>query len=95
MSAQPAIAELDFDVVLENGEVVRKGTVLGSGNSWGRNWSGNESETGGSRTNGSTNIDLYASGDKGRTWRFLSNVARGSGPDTRNGNPCIWEPYIL
>jgi hypothetical protein len=56
------------------------GTVLASGNSWGPN---------------STNIDLYASTDKGHTWKFVSNVARGSGPSTRNGNPCIWEPWIL
>jgi hypothetical protein len=56
------------------------GTVLASGNSWGQN---------------STNIDLYASTDKGYTWKFISNVARGSGPSTTNGNPCIWEPFIL
>jgi len=56
------------------------GTVLASGNSWGPN---------------ATNIDLYGSKDKGATWKFISNVARGSGPSTRNGNPCIWEPYIL
>lgn len=59
------------------------GTVLASGNSW----------SGGA--NGSTNIDVYASTDKGYTWKFVSNVARGSGPSTENGNPCIWEPYIL
>lgn len=57
-----------------------KGSVLASGNSWGPN---------------STNIDLYGSLDKGKTWKFISNVARGSGPNTRNGNPCIWEPFIL
>ncbi|KAJ5211308.1 Neuraminidase, partial [Penicillium cf. griseofulvum] len=56
------------------------GTVLASGNSWG---------------NQSTNIDVYASEDKGYTWKFISNVATGSGPDTTNGNPCIWEPFIL
>jgi hypothetical protein len=56
------------------------GTVLASGNSWGP---------------ASTNIDLYASTDKGKTWKFVSNVARGSAPSTENGNPCIWEPYIL
>jgi hypothetical protein len=56
------------------------GTVLGSGNSAGAN---------------GTNIDLYASPDKGKTWKFVSNVARGSAPSTRNGNPCIWEPFIL
>lgn len=55
------------------------GTVLASGNSWGPK---------------STNIDLYASRDKGHTWTFVSNVARGTGPDTTNGNPCIWEPFI-
>lgn len=55
------------------------GTVLASGNSWG---------------NKSTNIDIYASKDKGHTWKFVSNVSRGSGPDTTNGNPCIWEPFI-
>ncbi len=55
------------------------GTVLASGNSWGP----------------TTNIDLYASLDKGFTWKFVSNVARGSRPGTQNGNPCIWEPYIL
>jgi hypothetical protein len=43
----------------------------------------------------STNIDLYASVNKGETWKFISNVARGSGPSTQNGNPCIWEPFIL
>jgi hypothetical protein len=56
----------------------KKGTVLASGNSWGN----------------STNIDLYASTDKGLTWTFVSNVARGSRPGTQDGNPCIWEPWI-
>lgn len=79
MNAQPALAELPFAV----GEFP-VGTVLASGNSWARN-----------KTSNSTNIDLYASLDKGYTWKFVSNVARGSGPDTTNGNPCIWEPFIL
>jgi hypothetical protein len=57
----------------------KTGTVLASGNSWG---------------NTSTNIDLYASADKGFTWKFVSNVARGSAPSTEDGNPCIWEPFI-
>jgi hypothetical protein len=73
MSAQPAIAELPFDL-----DGFKKGTVLASGNSWGN----------------TTNVDLYASTDKGVTWTFVSNVARGSRPGTQNGNPCIWEPYI-
>ncbi|KAK1750087.1 vacuolar protein sorting/targeting protein 10 [Echria macrotheca] len=75
MNAQPALAELPWAI----GDLPA-GTVLASGNSWGRN---------------STNIDIYASVDKGYTWKFVSNVARGSGPSTQNGNPCIWEPYIL
>ncbi|KAJ6618201.1 hypothetical protein B0H10DRAFT_2217967 [Mycena sp. CBHHK59/15] len=69
MAAQPALAELSFDLL-----GFPKGTVLASGNSWGSN---------------STNIDLYASRDKGKTWEFASNVARGSHPDTTNGNPLI------
>lgn len=79
MNAQPALAELPFAV-----GAFPVGTVLASGNSWGRN-----------ATSNSTNIDLYASTDKGYTWKFVSNVAKGSGPDTTNGNPCIWEPFIL
>ncbi|KAH8129301.1 glycoside hydrolase family 93 protein [Trichoderma asperelloides] len=58
----------------------KAGTVLASGNSAGAN---------------GTNIDLYASFNKGKTWQFISNVARGSAPSTQNGNPCIWEPFIL
>ncbi|PON25496.1 hypothetical protein TGAM01_v205790 [Trichoderma gamsii] len=58
----------------------KAGTVLASGNSAGAN---------------GTNIDLYASFNKGKTWEFISNVARGSAPSTQNGNPCIWEPFIL
>ncbi|KAK6835023.1 neuraminidase [Apiospora arundinis] len=80
MNAQPALAELTFDL----SESFPAGTVLASGNSW--------SPIGGKN---STNIDLYASHDKGRTWKFVSNVARGGGPNTTNGTPCIWEPYIL
>jgi hypothetical protein len=75
MSAQPAIYELPFQA-----GSWPAGTILASGNSWGRN---------------STNIDLYASPDKGATWKFVSKVATGSGPGTQNGNPCIWEPFIL
>jgi hypothetical protein len=56
-----------------------KGTVLGSGNSAGS----------------TTNIDLYASPDKGRTWKFVSNIARGGRPNTTNGADPVWEPFIL
>jgi hypothetical protein len=57
-----------------------KGTVLGSGNSW---------------SNTSTIIDLYASSDKGRHWKFVSNIAKGGRPNTTNGADPIWEPFIL
>ena len=80
MNAQPALAELTFDL----SDSLPAGTVLASGNSWSPISDKN-----------STNIDIYASRDKGRTWEFVSNVARGSGPNTTNGTPCIWEPYIL
>ncbi|EMC99771.1 glycoside hydrolase family 93 protein [Baudoinia panamericana UAMH 10762] len=43
----------------------------------------------------STNIQLYASEDKGITWEFVSNVAVGGPPNTDNGAPCVWEPFIL
>lgn len=74
-NAQPALTELTFDI-----GKYKKGTVLGTGNSWG---------------NTSTNIDLYSSADKGRTWEFVSNIARGGRPNTTNGATPIWEPYLL
>ncbi|KAK5741052.1 hypothetical protein LTR17_004202 [Elasticomyces elasticus] len=58
----------------------KKGTILGGGNSWG---------------NTSTNIDLYASTDRGRTWEFVSHVANGGPPNTTNGATPVWEPYFL
>jgi len=90
MNAQPAIAELPYAV-----GKWPAGTVLASGNSWSgipRNATGVPANTG--RNSNATIIDLYASTDKGKTWKFVSNVARGSGPSTRNGVPCIWEPFI-
>jgi hypothetical protein len=89
MNAQPAIYELPFAV-----GKFPAGTVLASGNSWsGIPRNGSTAQAGPNRN--STIIDLYASTDKGYTWKFVSNVARGSGPSTQNGVPCIWEPYIL
>jgi len=58
----------------------KAGTILGTGNSWG---------------NTSTNIDLYASTDGARSWTFVSNIARGTAPNTTNGATPIWEPYLL
>ncbi|KAH6914097.1 Sialidase [Coprinopsis sp. MPI-PUGE-AT-0042] len=56
------------------------GTILGSGNSW---------------SNTGTRIDLYASTDKARTWKFVSRIAEGGRPNTTNGATPIWEPYLL
>lgn len=56
------------------------GTVLASGNSWSSN---------------GTRIDLYASTDKGRSWKFVSHIAQGGRPNTTNGADPIWEPYLL
>lgn len=58
-----------------------KGTLLFSCNSWG-NFD-------------STNIQLYASTDEGVTWKFLSTVAVGGPPSTRNGATPVWEPFLL
>jgi hypothetical protein len=57
-----------------------KGTILASGNSW---------------SNNGTRIDLYASTDKARTWKFVSHIAEGGRPNTTNGATPIWEPYLL
>jgi hypothetical protein len=56
------------------------GTVLASGNSW---------------SNNGTRIDLYASTDKARTWKFVSHIAMGGRPNTTNGATPVWEPYLL
>jgi hypothetical protein len=56
------------------------GTVFASGNSW--------------KQNAFTRIDLYVSTDLGKTWKFLSHVAQGGGPDTNNGKTPVWEPFI-
>jgi len=56
------------------------GTILASGNS---------------ASNNGTRIDLYASVDKGRSWKFVSHIAQGGRPNTTNGATPIWEPYLL
>lgn len=57
-----------------------EGTVLAAGNSW--------SDKG-------THIDVYASMDKGASWEFVSNVAKGGAPNTTNGATPIWEPMLM
>ncbi|KAJ7721314.1 hypothetical protein B0H16DRAFT_1782775 [Mycena metata] len=43
----------------------------------------------------STNIQMYASSDKGYTWEYVSTVIASGPPNTNNGAPCVWEPFIL
>jgi len=56
------------------------GTILGSGNSWSSN---------------GTRIDLYASTDGARSWKFVSLIAEGGPPNTTNGATPVWEPKLL
>lgn len=51
--------------------------------------------TGNSASNNGTRIDLYASTDKARSWKFVSRIAQGGRPNTTNGADPIWEPYLL
>jgi hypothetical protein len=50
---------------------------------------------GNSLDSASTRIVLYASLDRGRTWKFLSTVAVGGPPNPDNGNTPVWEPFLL
>ncbi|KAH8819551.1 glycoside hydrolase family 93 protein [Xylogone sp. PMI_703] len=42
-----------------------------------------------------TQIDVYASEDKGYTWHFVSKVASGGAAIPDNGIPAIWEPFLM
>ena len=42
-----------------------------------------------------TQIDVYASLDKGYTWHFVSKVASGGAAIPDNGIPAIWEPFLM
>ncbi|CAK7201861.1 hypothetical protein SEUCBS139899_004576 [Sporothrix eucalyptigena] len=42
-----------------------------------------------------TQIDVYASTDRGRTWTFVSHVAAGGKAHPDNGQTPVWEPFIL
>lgn len=42
-----------------------------------------------------TQIDIYASEDKGYTWHFVSRVASGGAAIPDNGIPAIWEPFLM
>lgn len=41
-----------------------------------------------------TQIDLYASTDKGATWKFISHIARGGEALPNNGLTPVWEPFL-
>ena len=43
----------------------------------------------------STKIELYASRDRGLSWRHLSTVAQGGPPNPNNGGTPVWEPFLL
>ncbi|MCJ1369358.1 hypothetical protein MMC20_000569 [Loxospora ochrophaea] len=59
-----------------------KGTILLAGNSIPANLS-------------NTQIDLYASTDKGYTWQFVSHIASGGEALPDDGLTPVWEPFIL
>ncbi|KAJ7697816.1 BNR/Asp-box repeat protein [Mycena rosella] len=58
------------------------GTILCAGNSIPTNLS-------------NTQIDVYASLNKGRTWQFVSHVAAGGLAEPTNGDTPVWEPFIM
>lgn len=58
------------------------GTVLASGNSIPTDLS-------------QSKIDVYASTDKGLTWKFVSSVASGGKAVPNNGETPVWEPFIM
>ncbi|KIK68561.1 glycoside hydrolase family 93 protein [Collybiopsis luxurians FD-317 M1] len=42
-----------------------------------------------------TQIDLYASRDRGLTWTFVSHIASGGVADPVNGDTPVWEPFLM
>ncbi|KAF2263060.1 Oligoxyloglucan reducing end-specific cellobiohydrolase [Lojkania enalia] len=42
-----------------------------------------------------TQIDLYASTDKGLTWKFVSHIAAGGRAVPNNGLTPVWEPFLM
>jgi hypothetical protein len=60
----------------------KPGTIICSGNSIPTNLN-------------TTKIDVYASEDKGLTWKFVSHVATGGAAHPDNGVPAVWEPFVM
>ncbi|QDS75565.1 hypothetical protein FKW77_005899 [Venturia effusa] len=42
-----------------------------------------------------TQLELYASTDKGRTWNFVSHVAKGGRAIPNNDETPVWEPFLM
>lgn len=42
-----------------------------------------------------TQIELYASTDKGVTWKFVSHIAAGGRAVPNNGLTPVWEPFLM
>ncbi|OCK83305.1 glycoside hydrolase family 93 protein [Lepidopterella palustris CBS 459.81] len=42
-----------------------------------------------------TQIELYASLDKGKTWKFVSHIAHGGRAIPNNGETPVWEPFLM
>jgi hypothetical protein len=60
----------------------KKGTVLASGSAIPTDLS-------------TTHIELYASTDSGKTWKFVSHIAAGGEALPNNGLTPIWEPFLM
>lgn len=59
-----------------------KGTILCTGNSIPTDLS-------------KTKIDVYASTDGGKTWKFASSIASGGEARPNNGLTPVWEPHMM
>jgi hypothetical protein len=42
-----------------------------------------------------TQLDLYASSDSGKTWKFVSHLASGGEARPNNGLTPVWEPFLM
>lgn len=42
-----------------------------------------------------TQIELYASTDNGKTWKFVSHIASGGEARPNNGLTPVWEPFLM
>lgn len=42
-----------------------------------------------------TQIDLYASNDSGKSWKFVSHIVNGGKAVPNNGQTPVWEPFLM